>query len=83
MANTGKLKGKNMIKAGIDVGSRSTKVVILKNNKVISKHILPTGWKPENAAEKCFAEECSMECGASIIFCKKAGTIFRWEFPIR
>ncbi|MFC1724804.1 acyl-CoA dehydratase activase [candidate division KSB1 bacterium] len=45
-----------MIKAGIDVGSRTTKVVILENNKVISKYILPTGWDPERAAKECFNE---------------------------
>lgn len=43
-----------MITAGIDVGSRTTKVVILHDKIIVSKHILATGWKPSHTAREVF-----------------------------
>ncbi|MCP4723904.1 MAG: 2-hydroxyglutaryl-CoA dehydratase [bacterium] len=45
-----------MIKAGIDVGSRTTKVVLIKDSDVISRAISSTGWKPAETAETTFNE---------------------------
>ena len=43
-----------MITAGIDIGSRTTKVVILNEDKILSKEIRSTGWKPAETAQKVF-----------------------------
>ena len=43
-----------MITVGIDVGSRTTKVVILFNKEVISREIDSTGWKPAHSAKEVF-----------------------------
>ena len=44
-----------MITAGIDIGSRTTKVIILDGNKTVAKEICSTGWKPTESAEKVFS----------------------------
>lgn len=41
-----------MITAGIDIGSVTTKVVILKEGKILSQAICPTGADPKSAAER-------------------------------
>lgn len=43
-----------MITAGIDIGSRTTKVVIYNGRKVLSRHITTTGWKPSESGEAAF-----------------------------
>ncbi len=43
-----------MIKAGIDIGSRTTKIILLKDNKTIYRRISATGWKPGETAEKIY-----------------------------
>ncbi len=43
-----------MITAGIDIGSRTTKIVIMNEGVTASRYIEPTGWNPLNAAESCF-----------------------------
>jgi len=44
-----------MIKVGIDIGSRTTKAVLLnKDNIILAKHILPSKWEPEKAGKKVF-----------------------------
>jgi len=45
-----------MITAGIDMGSKTTKVVILNDNKVVARSIVLTGFDQKEAAEKAFAE---------------------------
>lgn len=42
------------IKAGIDIGSVTTKCVILKDNKILSKALILTGMKVEECAESVF-----------------------------
>ena len=43
-----------MYRAGIDIGSRTTKIILLKDKKIISKHIQPTGWNPVKSGIECF-----------------------------
>jgi predicted CoA-substrate-specific enzyme activase len=43
-----------MITAGIDIGSRTTKVVLLNENEIIASEIQSTGWKPGEAAQKVY-----------------------------
>lgn len=45
-----------MIQAGIDMGSKTIKAVILKNRQVIAKSLVLTGFEQKEAAEKAFAE---------------------------
>jgi predicted CoA-substrate-specific enzyme activase len=49
-----------MIAAGIDVGSTSTKVVLLDNEKMCCK-VKPTGWSPRQAGRECFQELLEQE----------------------
>ena len=42
--------------AGIDVGSRTTKAVILSDNRVLGRSLVATGWTPDASAEKAFRE---------------------------
>ncbi len=51
--------GINMITAGIDVGSRTTKLVILDEDKIIHREIRSTGWKPAETAEEVL--NCGIE----------------------
>lgn len=44
-----------MITAGIDMGSKTVKVVILKDNEIIGKAITVAGFEAKEAAEKAFA----------------------------
>jgi len=41
-----------MITAGIDIGSLSTKIILLNQNKIISHAVHPTGVTPEEAVQK-------------------------------
>jgi len=43
-----------MIAAGVDVGSLTTKTVILQDNKIRAFSIIPTGADSEKAARECF-----------------------------
>jgi benzoyl-CoA reductase subunit D len=45
-----------MITAGIDMGSKTTKVVILKDNDMVAKSLVLTGFEQKEAGEKAFAE---------------------------
>ena len=45
-----------MITAGIDVGAKTTKVVILQDGKVLARAMSVTGFEQKDAAEKAFAE---------------------------
>jgi predicted CoA-substrate-specific enzyme activase len=45
-----------MITAGIDVGAKTIKVVIVKDNKIIARAMNPTGFEPLEAAEKTMDE---------------------------
>lgn len=45
-----------MITAGIDIGSRTTKVVLLNEDIIIGKIIHSTGWRPTETAELVFSE---------------------------
>lgn len=47
--------------AGIDIGSVSTKCVIINNNNIISNTLVQTGVNPENSAETCL--NLSIETG--------------------
>jgi benzoyl-CoA reductase subunit D len=44
-----------MITAGIDMGSKTVKVVILKDDKIIGKAVTLAGFEAKEAAEKAFA----------------------------
>lgn len=46
----------HMITAGIDMGARTTKVVILNGDKVVAKSIVLTGFEQQEAAEKVMSE---------------------------
>jgi len=48
-----------MITVGIDVGSITTKAVVLRDGKIIAEKIAPTGYQPQAAAEMVFAEVLS------------------------
>jgi len=45
-----------MITAGIDMGSKTIKIVIVKDNKVVARSILPTGFEPVESAQKGLEE---------------------------
>jgi benzoyl-CoA reductase subunit D len=45
-----------MITAGIDMGSKTIKVVILRDGDIIGKGLTLAGFESREAAEKCFAE---------------------------
>jgi predicted CoA-substrate-specific enzyme activase len=45
-----------MISAGIDVGSRTTKIVILDNATIISKELINTGWRPVESAQTVYKD---------------------------
>lgn len=45
-----------MITAGVDVGAKTIKVVIVKDGKVLSKVIMPGGRKKDETAEQAFNE---------------------------
>jgi len=45
-----------VITAGIDMGTQSTKVVILKDSKILSQKLVFSGFEPTNAAEQAFEE---------------------------
>jgi activator of 2-hydroxyglutaryl-CoA dehydratase len=45
-----------MITAGIDMGAKTAKVVIVKDNKVLGSSLIPTGFDPLEAAEKAMDE---------------------------
>jgi len=45
-----------LITAGIDMGSKNVKVVILKDGQILSKGLIPSGFDQKTAAEKIFNE---------------------------
>ena len=45
-----------MITAGIDMGSKNVKVVILKDDQILSKGLAPSGFDQKTAAKKIFNE---------------------------
>jgi benzoyl-CoA reductase subunit D len=45
-----------MITAGIDMGAKTVKIVILKDGKIVAKSIIPGGFDQRGAAEKAFHE---------------------------
>ncbi len=49
-----------MITAGIDMGSKTTKVVILKDNQVVARSVVLTGFEQKEAGEKAFDQALSM-----------------------
>jgi len=44
-----------MITAGIDIGIKTTKVVILNDNKILAQSLVLTGWEPQQAGENALA----------------------------
>lgn len=44
-----------MITVGIDIGSRTTKVVILEEDNILCHEICSTGWKPDESAGAIFS----------------------------
>jgi predicted CoA-substrate-specific enzyme activase len=44
-----------MITLGVDLGSRTTKTVLLEDGKLLGRRIIPTGWAPAAAAEQARA----------------------------
>ncbi len=53
-----------MITAGIDIGAKTIKIVIVKDNKVVARAMNPTGFEPLEAAEKTL-EEAAKQAGIS------------------
>jgi predicted CoA-substrate-specific enzyme activase len=53
-----------MITAGIDMGAKTAKVVIVKDNKVLGSSLIPTGFDPLEAAEKAM-DEAAKNAGIS------------------
>jgi predicted CoA-substrate-specific enzyme activase len=53
-----------MITAGIDVGAKTIKVVIVKDNKIVARSINPTGFEPLETAEKTL-NEAAKQAGIS------------------
>ena len=53
-----------MITAGIDVGAKTIKVVIVKDNNVVARAINPTGFEPLVTAEKTM-DEAAKQAGIS------------------
>ena len=51
-----------MITAGMDMGSKFVKVVILKEGEVLGKASETTGFEPTAAAERCL-ESCAKASG--------------------
>ena len=45
-----------MITLGVDLGSRTTKAVLLNGPEILAQVILPTGWAPAEAAEQARAQ---------------------------
>ncbi len=45
-----------MITAGIDMGAKTIKVVIVKDNKIVARSMNPTGFEPVETAEKTLQE---------------------------
>ncbi len=45
-----------MITAGIDMGAKTIKVVIVKDNKAVARSIIPTGFEPLESAQKALDE---------------------------
>ena len=45
-----------MITAGIDMGAKTIKVVIVKDNKALGQSIIPTGFEPLESAQKALEE---------------------------
>ncbi|MCS7125269.1 MAG: acyl-CoA dehydratase activase [Candidatus Bathyarchaeota archaeon] len=45
-----------MIVAGLDMGVQNVKVVLLKDRKILSRGLAPSGFEPEKAVEKAFQE---------------------------
>ena len=45
-----------MITAGIDMGTKTTKVVILKDNQVVAKSLVLTGFEQQEVAERAMSE---------------------------
>lgn len=45
-----------MITAGIDMGAKTTKVVILQNGRILGRGLAPTGFEQKQAAEQAFNE---------------------------
>jgi benzoyl-CoA reductase subunit D len=48
-----------MITAGIDMGAKTTKVVILKDDKVVARSLVLTGFEQQEAADKAMADALS------------------------
>jgi benzoyl-CoA reductase subunit D len=45
-----------MITAGIDIGIKTTKVVILNDDKTIAQRLVLTGWEPQQAGENALTD---------------------------
>jgi activator of 2-hydroxyglutaryl-CoA dehydratase len=45
-----------MITAGIDMGAKTIKVVIVEDNKALGQSIIPTGFEPLESAQKALEE---------------------------
>ena len=50
------MKNLKTVYVGIDVGSRTTKAVILSGSRVLGRSLVATGWTPDASAEKAFRE---------------------------
>ena len=55
MIRLGGSDDETMITAGIDIGIKSTKVVILDENRILAQNSVLTGWEPQQAGENALA----------------------------
>lgn len=44
-----------MYRVGIDIGSTATKVVVMKENNILSKEVIPSGWNSKNTAATIYS----------------------------
>jgi len=50
------MKAKKFVTAGIDVGSRTVKVVIRDTDRVLGRSLVATGWTPDKSSEIAFKQ---------------------------
>jgi benzoyl-CoA reductase subunit D len=51
-----------MITAGLDIGIKTTKVVLLNDDKIIAQRLVLTGWEPQQAGENALTAALADAC---------------------
>ena len=70
-----------MIYAGIDIGSSTAKAALIKKNRLLGTHVIPTGYNPLNAGITVF-EAVLEKMGVSKILCKIVAEFLKEEGEI-